>query len=40
MIAGMSVLESHEVKRFIVENGAVTGVEAAPTGTDGADHAD
>ncbi|GIK50148.1 MAG: NAD(P)/FAD-dependent oxidoreductase [Hyphomonadaceae bacterium] len=35
VIAGMSVLESHEVKRFIVENGAVTGVEAAPTGTDG-----
>lgn len=35
VIAGMSVLESHEVKRFIVEDGAVTGVEAAPTGTDG-----
>lgn len=35
VIAGMSVLESHEVKRFIVEEGVVKGVEAAPTGTDG-----
>lgn len=35
VISGQSVLESHEVKRFIVEEGKVVGVEAAPTGTEG-----
>jgi phytoene dehydrogenase-like protein len=35
IIAGMEVMENHEVKRFIVENGAVKGVEVAPTGTEG-----
>jgi phytoene dehydrogenase-like protein len=35
ILAGMDVLESHEVKRFIVEDGAAKGVEVAPTGTDG-----
>ncbi|HTP75913.1 MAG TPA: NAD(P)/FAD-dependent oxidoreductase [Rhizomicrobium sp.] len=35
ILAGMEVMENHEVKRFIVENGAVTGVEVAPTGTEG-----
>lgn len=35
VIAGMSVLESHEVKRLLVEDGAVCGVVVAPTGTDG-----
>lgn len=34
ILAGMEVCENHEVKRFIVENGAVKGVEIAPTGTD------
>jgi phytoene dehydrogenase-like protein len=35
VLAGMEVLESHEVKRFVLEDGAVRGVEVAPTGTDG-----
>ncbi len=35
VLAGMDVLESHEVKRFIEEDGVVRGVEVAPTGTDG-----
>lgn len=35
VMAGMRVLESHEVKRFIYEDGAVKGVVVAPTGTDG-----
>jgi len=35
IVAGMEVMENHEVKRFIVENGAVKGVEVAPTGTEG-----
>jgi phytoene dehydrogenase-like protein len=35
ILAGMDVLESHEVKRFIVEDGAAKAVEVAPTGTDG-----
>jgi len=35
ILAGMEVLENHEVKRFIYEDGAVKGVEVAPTGTDG-----
>ena len=35
ILAGMDVIENHEVKRFIYENGSVTGVEIAPTGTDG-----
>ena len=35
ILAGMEVHENHEVKRFIVEDGAVKGVEIAPTGTDG-----
>ncbi len=34
ILAGMEVHENHEVKRFIVEDGAVKGVEIAPTGTD------
>ncbi len=34
ILAGMEVMENHEVKRFIYENGAVKGVEVAPTGTD------
>jgi phytoene dehydrogenase-like protein len=35
ILAGMEVMENYEVKRFIVENGAVKGVEVAPTGTEG-----
>ena len=35
IVAGMEVCENHEVKRFIVENGAAKAVEIAPTGTDG-----
>ncbi|MGZ5933770.1 MAG: phytoene desaturase family protein, partial [Rhizomicrobium sp.] len=35
ILAGMEVMENYEVKRFIVENGAVNGVEVAPTGTEG-----
>lgn len=35
ILAGMEVMENHEVKRFLFENGAVKGVEVAPTGTDG-----
>jgi len=35
ILAGMEVMENHEVKRFIVENGVVKGVEVAPTGTEG-----
>ena len=35
IVAGMEVMENHEVKRFIVEDGAVKGVEVAPTGTEG-----
>ncbi len=35
ILAGMEVMENYEVKRFIVEDGAVLGVEVAPTGTDG-----
>ena len=38
ILAGMEVMENHEVKRFIVENGVVKGVEIAPTGTDGPLH--
>ena len=34
ILAGMDVIENHEVKRFICEDGSVTGVEIAPTGTD------
>ncbi|MFI4935959.1 MAG: phytoene desaturase family protein [Caulobacterales bacterium] len=35
ILAGMDVLENHEVKRFIVEEGVAKAVEIAPTGTDG-----
>ena len=35
ILAGMEVMENHEVKRFIVENGVARAVEVAPTGTDG-----
>lgn len=35
IIAGMDVMENHEVRRFIVENGAAKAVEVAPTGMDG-----
>lgn len=34
ILAGMDVIENYEVKRFLFENGSVTGVEIAPTGTD------
>lgn len=35
ILAGMTVLENHEVKRIIVENGVAKGIEAAPTHTEG-----
>ncbi len=35
ILAGMDVIENHEVKRFIFENGSVSGVEITPTGADG-----
>ncbi|MFI4976922.1 MAG: phytoene desaturase family protein [Caulobacterales bacterium] len=35
IVAGMDVIENHEVKRFIVEGGVAKAVEIAPTGTDG-----
>tara|TARA_R110002110_G_scaffold239506_4_gene455457 strand:+ start:1803 stop:3452 length:1650 start_codon:yes stop_codon:yes gene_type:complete len=35
ILAGMEVIENHEVKRFIVEDGVAKAVEIAPTGTDG-----
>lgn len=35
ILAGMDVMENHEVKRFIVEDGVARGVEIAPTGMDG-----
>lgn len=35
ILAGMDVIENHEVKRFLFEDGAVVGVEIAPTGTEG-----
>lgn len=35
ILAGMDVMENHEVKRFIVEDGVAKGVEIAPTGMDG-----
>ncbi len=35
ILAGMDVMENHEVKRFIVEGGVAKAVEIAPTGTDG-----
>ena len=35
ILAGMEVMENYEVKRFLFENGAVAGVEVAPTHTDG-----
>lgn len=35
ILAGMEVMENHEVKRIIMEDGAAVGVEVAPTGTDG-----
>ena len=34
ILAGMDVLENHEVKRFVVEGGVAKAVEIAPTGTD------
>ncbi|MBI3678046.1 MAG: NAD(P)/FAD-dependent oxidoreductase [Proteobacteria bacterium] len=35
ILAGMEVCENHEVRRFIVENGAAKAVEIAPTGCEG-----
>jgi phytoene dehydrogenase-like protein len=35
ILAGMEVMENHEVKRIIMEDGAAVGVEVAPTGMDG-----
>jgi phytoene dehydrogenase-like protein len=35
ILAGMDVMENYEVKRFIVEDGVVKGVEVAATHTDG-----
>jgi phytoene dehydrogenase-like protein len=35
VIDGMDVMENHEVRRFIVENGVAKGVEVVPTGMDG-----
>jgi phytoene dehydrogenase-like protein len=35
ILAGMEIMENHEVKRFIVENGIAKAVEVAPTGTEG-----
>jgi phytoene dehydrogenase-like protein len=34
VIAGMDVMENHEVKRFIVEDGVAKALEVAPTGLD------
>lgn len=34
ILAGMDVIENHEVKRFLFEDDLVVGVEIAPTGTD------
>jgi phytoene dehydrogenase-like protein len=35
ILAGMDVVENHEVKRFIVEGGVAKAVEIVPTGTEG-----
>jgi phytoene dehydrogenase-like protein len=35
ILAGMTVMENYEVKRILVENGVATGIEAAPTNTEG-----
>ncbi len=35
ILAGMEVMENHEVRRFIVEDGVAKGVEVAPTGMGG-----
>ena len=35
ILAGMDVLENHEVKRIVVEGGVAKAVEIAPTGTEG-----